>query len=169
MASLGGAPRMPAVQQARSFLSHFQGIEQVYISMKAAADRKFHSILFNRDYPGTAPYIVDGFEVEGAFTKGGYVFMQDAILHPEPYTSGEEWVLGPATGPLHRPRDTERAASASLPRRLPRCVARISQGRARRQRRQLRRSAEESTRALQPRLTHGTALPGHLGEHCRTE
>ncbi|WP_263379306.1 ImcF-related family protein [Granulicella paludicola] len=99
MAQLGGAPRMPVVQQARSFLSHFQGIEQVYISMKAAADRKFRSIRFNDLYPGSAAYVVDSYEVEGAFTKGGYSFMQDAILHPEPYTSGEEWVLGPATGP----------------------------------------------------------------------
>ena len=25
--------------------------------------------------------------------------MQDAILHPDPYFSGEQWVLGPSSGP----------------------------------------------------------------------
>jgi type VI secretion system protein ImpL len=99
MAGLGGAPKMAAVGQGRAYLSHFQGLEQVYLSMKAAADRKFHSIRFNDVYPGTVRFVVDPFEVEGAYTKGGYTFMQDAILHPEPYTSGEQWVLGPQTGP----------------------------------------------------------------------
>ena len=99
MAKLGGAPREPAVAQARQYLSHFQGFEQVYLSMKAAADRKFKSINFNRDFPGTAKYVTDTVDVEGAYTKGGFTFMQDAILHPEPYTSGEVWVLGPQQGP----------------------------------------------------------------------
>jgi type VI secretion system protein ImpL len=99
LAPLGGAPQAATVAQTRAYLSHFQGIEQVYLSMKAAADRKNSAVRFNDTYPGTKPYVVDSYEVEGAFTKGGYAFMQDAILHPEPYTSGEAWVLGPQTGP----------------------------------------------------------------------
>lgn len=98
MAALNGPPRPPAVNQARVYLSHFQGVDQVYVSMKAAADRKFKSIRFNEMFPGSIRYVADPYEVEGAFTKGGYAFMQDAILHPEPYTSGEEWVLGPPNG-----------------------------------------------------------------------
>jgi type VI secretion system protein ImpL len=103
MATLGGTPRMPVVLQARAYLSHFQGIEQVYISMKAAADKRFASIRFNDKFPGSVHYVVDNYEVEGAFTKGGYTFMEDAIVHPQPYTSGEEWVLGPQTGPVPDP------------------------------------------------------------------
>jgi type VI secretion system protein ImpL len=38
---------------------------------------------------------VDSYEVQGAYTKAGFAFMQDAIKHPDPYFSGEEWVLGP--------------------------------------------------------------------------
>jgi type VI secretion system protein ImpL len=98
MAPLGGSPHPSEVNQARVYLSHFQGFQQVYLSMKAAADRKFHSIKFNEKFPGSARFVTDPFEVEGAFTKDGYTFMQNAILHPEPYTSGEEWVLGPQTG-----------------------------------------------------------------------
>jgi len=103
MATLGGTPRMPVVLQARAYLGHFQGIEQVYISMKAAADKRFASIRFNDKFPGSVRYVVDNYEVEGAFTKGGYDFMKDAIIHPQPYTSGEEWVLGPQTGPIPDP------------------------------------------------------------------
>jgi type VI secretion system protein ImpL len=98
MASLGGAPHPSEVNQARAYLSHFQGFQQVYLSMKAAADRKFPSIRFNEKFPGSARFVIDPYEVEGAFAKDGYTFMQNAILHPEPYTSGEEWVLGPQTG-----------------------------------------------------------------------
>ncbi len=98
LAPIGGTAQPAAIDQARAFLSHFQGIEQVYLSMKAAADRKNPSIRFNDVFPGTKPFVIDSYEVEGAFTKGGYAFMQAAILHPEPYTSGEPWVLGPQTG-----------------------------------------------------------------------
>ncbi len=98
MATLGGPARGPAVEQARGYLGQFQGFEQVYLSMKAAADRRFALIRFNEQFPGTVKYVVDGYTVEGAFTRGGWDFMQNAIAHPEPYTSGEEWVLGPRSG-----------------------------------------------------------------------
>ncbi len=98
MGTLGGAPHMVPVGQARGYLSHFQGIEQVYLSMKAAANKKFSSIRFNDHFPGSVRYVVDNYEVEGAFTKGGYDFMQKAFADPREYTSGEEWVLGPQTG-----------------------------------------------------------------------
>jgi type VI secretion system protein ImpL len=98
MAPLGGSPHSPEVNQARGYLSHFQGFNQVYASMKAAADRKVPGIRFNEKFPGSIRFVVDSYAVEGAFTKDGYAFMQNAIAHPEPYTSGEEWVLGPPTG-----------------------------------------------------------------------
>ncbi len=98
MAALNGPPQPPAVNQARVYLSHFQGIDQVYVSMRAAANRKFPPVRFNDMFPGSIRYVADPYPVEGAFTKGGYAFMQNAMLHPEPYTSGEEWVLGAQTG-----------------------------------------------------------------------
>ena len=33
-------------------------------------------------------------EVPGAFSKGGWAFMKDAIAHADRYFSGEQWVLG---------------------------------------------------------------------------
>ena len=99
MASLGGPSQATAVAQTRAYLGHFQGSQQVYLSMKAAADHANPGLRFNDVYPGTRPYVVDAYEVEGAFTRGGFTFMQDAIAHPEKYASGEVWVLGPQTAP----------------------------------------------------------------------
>jgi type VI secretion system protein ImpL len=95
-----GAPRNDvAVAQARAYLNGFQGFQHVYQSMLSAANRKVPGFNFNGKFPGSSQYIVDGYPVQGAFTKDGFAFMQDAILHPDPYFRGEEWVLGPASGP----------------------------------------------------------------------
>ncbi len=101
MAALGGPAQMGAVGQARAYLGHFQGLQQVYLSMKTAADRRFPAVRFNEQFPGSARYVVDPYTVEGAFTRDGWEFMQNAFAHPEPYTSGEAWVLGSGgTGPI---------------------------------------------------------------------
>jgi len=95
-----GAPRNDvAVAQARAYLNGFQGFQHVYQSMLSAANRKVPGFSFNGKFPGSSQYIIDGYMVQGAFTKDGFAFMQDAILHPDPYFRGEEWVLGPASGP----------------------------------------------------------------------
>ena len=93
--SLGGPADMPTVEHAREYLSRFGGFQHVYQSMLSAANHKFPSIRFNEKFPGSARLIVDSYEVQGAYTKAGFAFMQDAIKHPDPYFSGEEWVLGP--------------------------------------------------------------------------
>ena len=67
--------------------------------MLAAANHKVPSFDFNSKFPGSAQYIFDNYSVQGAFSKDGFAFMQDAILHPDPYFRGEEWVLGPSSGP----------------------------------------------------------------------
>lgn len=95
-----GAPLNDVVvAHARLYLNGFQGFQHVYQSMLAAANRKVPGVNFNNKFPGSAQEIVDGYTVQGAFTKDGFAFMQDAILHPDPYFRGEEWVLGPASGP----------------------------------------------------------------------
>ncbi|HEV2493959.1 MAG TPA: ImcF-related family protein [Terriglobia bacterium] len=83
------------VAQARAYLSHFAGTERVYQSMLAAASARNKPINFNHDFPGSSDVVINHVDVPGAFTKGGWTFMQDAIKHPERFFSGEEWVLGP--------------------------------------------------------------------------
>ena len=93
------APDRDTIQHARAYLNGFQGFEHVYQSMLSAANRRVPGVNFNQKFPGSASYIVDAYTVAGAFTKDGFKFMQDAILHPDPYFRGEEWVLGPSSGP----------------------------------------------------------------------
>jgi type VI secretion system protein ImpL len=99
MANAGGTSNDIVVAHARFYLNGFQGFQHVYQSMLAAANHKFPSFDFNGKFPGSAQYIVDNYSVLGAFSKDGFAFMQDAILHPDPYFRGEEWVLGPSSGP----------------------------------------------------------------------
>ena len=86
-----------AVARARNYLSQFSGAERVYRFMLAEASKADPSINFNRKFPGSAEVVIDGKEVEGAFTKAGWAFMQDAFKNLPKYFSGEEWVLGPGS------------------------------------------------------------------------
>jgi type VI secretion system protein ImpL len=103
MARAGGGINEPLVARTRLYLNGFQGFQHVYQSMLAAANRKVPGFDFNSKYPGSVQYIVDGYAIQGAFSKDGFAFMQDAILHPDPYFRGEEWVLGPSNAaPIDR-------------------------------------------------------------------
>ncbi|MBV8631170.1 MAG: hypothetical protein JOZ83_09625, partial [Silvibacterium sp.] len=53
---------------------------------------------------GSSAVVIETHVVQGAFTKGGFAFMQDAILHPEKYFSGEAWVLGDQAPPSLDPK-----------------------------------------------------------------
>ena len=93
------SPAMPAVTHARTYLASFGGPARIYQQMINAANKVAPSIDFNRLYPGSSAVVSDPHVVEGAFTKGGFTFMQDATLHPDKYFSGEAWVLGDQAPP----------------------------------------------------------------------
>ena len=86
-----------AVARARNYLSQFGGSERVYRFMLAEASKADPSINFNRKFPRSAEVVIEGKEVEGAFTKAGWAFMQDAFKNLPKYFRGEEWVLGPGS------------------------------------------------------------------------
>jgi type VI secretion system protein ImpL len=85
------------IERARRYLAQFAGIERVYQNMLADAGKNNPPIQFNRRFPGSAEVVVDTREVSGAFTKGGWTFMKDALRHADKYFSGEQWVLGNQT------------------------------------------------------------------------
>lgn len=99
MNNAAGGKNDVVIAHARFYLNGFQGFQHVYQSMLAAANHKVPGFSFNDKFPGSSQYIFDNYAVQGAFTKNGFAFMQDAILHPDPYFRGEEWVLGPSSGP----------------------------------------------------------------------
>jgi type VI secretion system protein ImpL len=99
MLGAGGSRNDVVVAHARTYLNGFQGFQHVYQSMLAAANHIVPTFDFNSRFPGSAQYIFDNYPVQGAFSKDGFAFMQAAILHPEKYLGGDEWVLGPSSGP----------------------------------------------------------------------
>ena len=83
-----------AVARGRSFLRQFAGSERIYQFMLAEANRKSAPVQFNRRFPGSSQYVVDSYEVPGAYTKAGFAFMQDAFKGVDRFLQGESWVVG---------------------------------------------------------------------------
>jgi type VI secretion system protein ImpL len=91
------------IQHARQYLRQFNGTEQIYQSMLAAA-RRNPDINFNRRYPNSSEVLIETHSVPGAYTRGGFVVMQDAFNNPDKYYGAEEWVLGEASA-INLPKD----------------------------------------------------------------
>ncbi len=83
-----------AIEKSRRYLAQFAGTERVYAFMLSEASKSNPPINFNRQFPGSAQAVVETHEVSGAFSKGGWAFMKDAIAHADRYFNGERWVLG---------------------------------------------------------------------------
>ncbi|MGP8246367.1 MAG: ImcF-related family protein [Bryobacteraceae bacterium] len=83
-----------AIEHARHYLAQFAGEEAVYAFLLAEAGKNNPPIDFNRQFPGSAQTVVETHEVPGAFSKGGWAFMKDALNHVDRYINGERWVLG---------------------------------------------------------------------------
>jgi type VI secretion system protein ImpL len=83
-----------AVARGRAFLRQFSGSERIYQFMLAEANKASQPIQFNRKYPESSRYLVDTYEVSGAFTKPGYTFMQNAFKGVDRFLQGESWVVG---------------------------------------------------------------------------
>ncbi|HEY2234786.1 MAG TPA: ImcF-related family protein [Candidatus Angelobacter sp.] len=88
---------MGAIEHARHYLIQFNESEKVYQKMLTEAGKNNPSINFNRDFPGSSATIVNSHEVPGAFTRGGYRVVQEALRDPSRFFGGEEWVLGDRT------------------------------------------------------------------------
>jgi type VI secretion system protein ImpL len=80
------------IEQARAYLAQFAGIDRYYAQLVSKASQKDLSVY--DQFPNSAGVIVNSPKVKGAFTRGGFLFVQDALKNPSLYMSGEEWVLG---------------------------------------------------------------------------
>jgi type VI secretion system protein ImpL len=83
-----------AISHARSYLSQFGGTDRFYVPLLGEASRKNLDVSFNRQFPDSRDVIDSSYTVRGAFTPGGFAFMQGAIRNSSNYIHGEEWVLG---------------------------------------------------------------------------
>ena len=90
---------MAVVTRARSYLSKFGGLQRIYQGMLASADKAGSTIDFNKQFPNSAEIVTETHQVRGAFTRGGFAYVRNALLHPERYFNGETWVLGDSAAP----------------------------------------------------------------------
>ena len=81
----------PLIEQARAYLKQFSGIDRNYQQLLSKAALKDAS--FGDQFPDAAGVIVSSYKVKGAFTRGGFLVVQDALKNPGNLV-GEEWVLG---------------------------------------------------------------------------
>lgn len=93
----GSSNDAEAVAKARAYLTQFAATQSIYAAMRAAASKQNKPFVFAAKYPDAAGIVVNNVEVEGAMTKGGWAFMQEAFKNPQKYFGGEEWVLGSQT------------------------------------------------------------------------
>jgi type VI secretion system protein ImpL len=80
------------IEQARAYLKQFAGIDRYYAQLLSRAAPK--DVSFNDQFPDSAGIIVSTHKVKGAFTRSGFLLVQDALKNPATYMGGEEWVLG---------------------------------------------------------------------------
>src|SRR5260370_41423771 len=83
-----------SVEHARAYLKQFAGAERVYAFMLAEAGKTNPPVDYNRQFPGAAQAVAQPYVVPGAFSKGGFAFLKDAIAHADRYFNGEQWGLG---------------------------------------------------------------------------
>jgi len=82
------------IERARRYLKQFGGIDRVYQFMLAEAAKSNPPVNYHQVFPNAAQAVVDRTIVQGAFSKGGWAFMQSAFKDPSRFFSGESWVLG---------------------------------------------------------------------------
>jgi type VI secretion system protein ImpL len=87
------------VGHARSYLCHATAADRIYRILLAEASKanKPPLINFSHIYPESAGVVIDTKEVQGAYTKAGWAFMQDAFKNPDKYFHADDWVVGRCT------------------------------------------------------------------------
>jgi type VI secretion system protein ImpL len=81
----------PRIETARAYLKQFSGIDRNYEQLLSKAPPK--PVSFSDQFPESAGVIVSSYKVKGAFTRAGFLAVQDALKNPG-NLGGEEWVLG---------------------------------------------------------------------------
>jgi type VI secretion system protein ImpL len=93
----GSSNDVDTVARARGYLTKFAATQSIYAAMRAAANKQNQPFIYAQKYPEAGGVVANHVEVEGAMTKSGWGFMQEAFKNPQKYFGGEEWVLGSQT------------------------------------------------------------------------
>lgn len=82
------------IDRTRRFLKQFSGEERLYNAILAESNRANPNVNYNKLYPDGFKAVRVEKEVQGAFSKEGFAWMQDALKNLPKYFGGEAWVLG---------------------------------------------------------------------------
>ncbi|MGQ0649795.1 MAG: ImcF-related family protein, partial [Gemmatimonadaceae bacterium] len=93
------------VNHTRDFLNRFTGGEQIYLYMLAQADKVVQPVRFAESVPQASGVVTALPEVQGAFTRPGWEFMENAFRNSDRFFEGEQWVVGDATARQTEDRD----------------------------------------------------------------
>ncbi len=91
---LPSQPDPQVVERARRYLAQFSATERAYRLILAEAERANPPLDFNHHFPGAGEAVVEQTQVSGAFTEGGWAFMQNSLDNTAAYFSADSWVLG---------------------------------------------------------------------------
>jgi len=80
------------IEQARAYLKQFAGVDRYYVQLLSKVSQP--DLSFNDQFKDAAGLILSNHKVKGAFTRGGFSLVRDALKDPRLYMGGEEWVLG---------------------------------------------------------------------------
>ncbi len=83
----------PLVDQVRSYLNKFSGLQRLYTSMLTDARQKAKGYRFAAAHPEGSGVMLARADVDAAFTSDGWKIMDQSIQHPNA-VQGETWVLG---------------------------------------------------------------------------
>ncbi len=82
------------VDRTRRFLKQFGATDRLYAALIGEASRANPTISFNKLYPDGYKAVRVDKEVQGAYSREGFLWMQDALKNLPKYFGGEAWVLG---------------------------------------------------------------------------
>ncbi len=82
------------IERTRRFLKQFGAEDRLYNAILAEASRSNPAINYNKLYPDGYKAVRVDKEVQGAFSKDGFAWMQSAFKNLPKYFGGEAWVLG---------------------------------------------------------------------------
>lgn len=91
----GDAADNLTVERARVFLRANANEQSFYAAMLSQANSQFPPVQFNRDFPGSARYVVNQAEVPGAFTSEGWRFVLQGLESATDFFQRESYVVGP--------------------------------------------------------------------------
>ena len=74
------------IEGARAYLKQFAGIDRYYAQLLSKASQK--DLSFNDQYGDSAGVILSSHKVRGAFTRSGFLLVQDFLKNPSLYMGG---------------------------------------------------------------------------------